>query len=234
LPNIVVIGASAGGVESLCEIVAPLPANLSAAIFVVMHLSPLSPSVLPNILSSAGRLMVSAAVDGDRIVPGRISVAPPDHHMLIEPGRIRLTRGPKENRCRPAIDPLFRTAARAYGERVLGIVASGMLDDGTIGLHVIKSEGGIAIVQEPEDAPFPSMPLSALRTVDVDFVLRASEIAAKITELATEPWKDVEPARAITISKDVRDREGEKMKEDEDERLSGIPSVYTCPDCHGT
>ena len=185
--DIVVIGASAGAIAALREIIRPLPANFRGAIFVVVHLPAESPSVLPQILSGAGALKAAHPSDGERIVPSRIYVAPPDHHMLIEPGQVRITHGPRENRHRPAIDPLFRTAARSYGPRVLGIVLSGNLDDGTAGLHIIKSEGGSAIVQDPSEAVFESMPRSALRVVKVDFVLPVSAIAAKILELATEP-----------------------------------------------
>src|SRR5262245_29960420 len=149
MSNIVVIGASAGGVEPLQEILRSLPSNLPAAVFVVMHLSPLAPSALPQILNANGGMKATAAKDGERIEPSRVYVASPNLHMLIEPGRVRLTHGPKENRHRPSIDPLFRTAARAYGPRVLGIVLTGLMDDGAIGLHVIKHEGGTAIVQDP-------------------------------------------------------------------------------------
>jgi len=171
LANIIVIGASAGGVEPLRDIVTALPADLKAAVFIVMHVSPLTPSVLPNILTVPGRMRVAQAVDGDPIRPSHVYVAQPVLHMLIEPGYVRLTRGPRENRHRPAIDPLFRSAARAYGPRVMGIVLTGMLDDGTLGLHIVKSEGGIAIVQDPADAMFSAMPSNALKTVAVDYVL---------------------------------------------------------------
>ena len=166
MPNIIVIGASAGGVQALREIVSPLPANFTAAIFVVMHVGANAPSVIPQILNGAGALPAEHASDGDRILPSRIYVAPPDRHLLIEPGRVRVTRGPRENRHRPAVDPLFRSAARSYGPRVLGIVLTGNLDDGTVGLHIIKSEGGIAIVQDPNEAAFPSMPRNAIRSVN--------------------------------------------------------------------
>src|SRR5262249_37244138 len=152
-----VIGASAGGLDALREIVRPLPADFQAALFVVMHVSAESPSVLPNILAGVGKLNAVHPEDGEEIMPSHIYVAPPDHHMLIEPGKIRITHGPRENRHRPAIDPLFRTAARSYGQRVLGIVLSGNLEDGTVGLHIIKSEGGTTIVQDPNDATFPGM-----------------------------------------------------------------------------
>ena len=137
---------------------------------------------------------------GTMIQPSRVYVAPPDRHMLIEPGYVRLTRGPHEKWLRPAIDPLFRTAARAYGSRVLGIVLSGMLGDGTAGLKSVKSEGGTAIVQDPKEAQFGSMPLSAMRSVSVDFVLSAAEIGQKLPALVQEPWGDTVPARAKIVA----------------------------------
>src|SRR5438552_3658735 len=234
MANIVVIGASAGGVEALRTMIRPLPANLQAAIFVVMHISPLTPSVLPQILSSAGKMKATAAWDGERIERSRIYVAPPDRHMLIEPGRVRLTRGPRENRHRPAIDPLFRSAARAYGDRVIGIVMTGLLDDGSTGLHIIKSEGGVAIVQDPNEALFPSMPLSAMRTTDIDYILPTQAIAGKILEIVTDTWKETVPGRAKAIAKEPVGVEGERMRDEEDERKRGKPSTFSCPDCYGT
>ena len=234
MPNIIVIGASAGGVEALRTIIRALPRDLQAAVFVVMHLSPLSPSVLPNILASDEGISVGAAVDGESIHPSHVYVAQPDLHLLIEPGYVRLTRGPRENRHRPAIDPLFRTAARAYGPRVLGIVLTGMLDDGAQGLVIVKSEGGKTIVQDPDEAMFPAMPRNALKVISADYVLKASEISRKIVGLVKGRWHDVEPARARDILAEYPRPEGEKMREEFDERKMGKPSMFTCPDCNGT
>ncbi len=192
MPNIIVIGASAGGVEPLRELVRALPPDLQAAVFIVMHLSPVNPSVLPNILRVSGRIKVSAALDCQPIEPAHVCVARPNLHLLVEPGYVRLSRGPRENQHRPAVDPLFRSAARSYGPRVIGIVMTGMLDDGTLGLHIVKAEGGIAIVQDPREAMYDSMPRSAMKTVDVDYVLRVAEIQRKITEIVREPWHAVE------------------------------------------
>ena len=230
MPNIIVIGASAGGVEALRHIFGSLPSDFKAALFVVMHVSAHAPSVLPEIVTAAGRLPAVHPEDGTSIEPAHVYIAPPDHHMLIEPGRVRITHGPRENRHRPAIDPLFRTAARSYGERVIGIVLSGNLDDGTVGLHIIKSAGGITIVQDPDEALFASMPQNALRTGKVDFVLSVRAIAPKLVDLVREPWKDSVSA----VKPGVRTPEGETMSEDRDERVSGTPSVFTCPDCNGT
>lgn len=167
-------------------------------------------------------------------MPSRAYVAPPDLHLLIEPGYVRLTRGPRENRHRPAIDPLFRTAARVYGSRVAGIILTGMLDDGALGLHIVKSEGGVAIVQDPDDAMFPSMPANVLKIVDVDYALKASDIGPKIVELVHEPWQSLDKSRAKDVLREFPRPEGEKMSEQNDERIQGKPSMFTCPDCNGT
>lgn len=161
--DIVVIGGSAGSIEALQTLVAALPSTLPAAILVVVHMSADSPGLLPEILDRVSQLPVAAATDRAPLRSGHIYVAPPDQHLLVEPGWMRLTRGPKENRFRPAIDPLFRSAAYAFGPQVIGVVLSGMLDDGTAGLW--------AIVQEPSDARYPSMPESALYYVAVDYRL---------------------------------------------------------------
>src|SRR5215470_6686177 len=156
--NIIVIGCSVGGVEALQRLVSPLPQDFPAAFFVVLHLAPESTSVLPHILERSGRLPAIHPRDGEPVRKGRIYVAPPDKHLLIEDGKVRVVRGPKENRHRPAIDPLFRSAARWYGPRVIGVVLTGSLDDGTAGLLSIKKRGGIAIVQDPKDAICGEMP----------------------------------------------------------------------------
>jgi two-component system chemotaxis response regulator CheB len=184
--DIVVIGASAGGMGALETLVAGLPTDLPAALFVVWHLAPGVKSVLPTVLNRAGPLPAANPKDGDAIRPGRIHVAPNDHHMLLERGYIRIAKGPKENRFRPAVDPLFRSAAYIYGSRVIGIVLSGALDDGTAGLWAIKLRGGTAIVQDPADAMHRSMPLSALENVEVDYKVPVAEIGALLGRLARE------------------------------------------------
>ena len=185
--DIVVIGASAGGMEALQKLVSRLPAGLPASLFVVWHLSPGVKSILPSILTKAGALPAVHPQDGDRIEPGRIYVAPNDHHMLLENGYIRVARGPKENRFRPAVDPLFRSAAYVYGPRVIGVVLTGALDDGTAGLWTIKLRGGTAIVQEPEEALIRGMPLNALDNVAVDYRLPVAEIGELLPSLVREP-----------------------------------------------
>src|SRR5215471_20025144 len=168
--NIIVVGCSVGGVEALQTLVAGLPAKFRPSLFVVMHLSPQGTSVLPDILNRSGELPASHPRNGEAIRPGHIYVAPPDHHLLIEDGRMRISRGPKENRHRPAVDPLFRSAARYYGRRVIGVVLTGALDDGAAGLMIIKKRGGVAVVQDPDEAMAADMPRSAIEAVAVDHV----------------------------------------------------------------
>jgi len=172
--DIIVVGASAGGVDALTQLVRGLPADLPAAVFVVVHVPAHGPSVLPRILSRSGPLPATHPQDGQAIRTGRIYVAPPDYHLLVKNGYVRLTRGPRENKHRPSVDSLFRTAARTYGPRVVGVVLSGVLDDGTAGLAAIKLAGGIAAVQHPDDALYPGMPQSALNNVAVDHALPAA------------------------------------------------------------
>lgn len=230
--DIIVIGASAGGVEALAALSALLPADLPAAVFVVLHVPASAPSVLPAILSRRCLLPAKHPVDGDAIQPGQIYVAPPDHHLIVEDGQVRLSRGPTENGHRPAIDVLFRSAARRYGPRVIGVVLSGMLDDGTAGLQAVKMRGGMAVVQDPEDALFSSMPRSAINNVAVDHVLPLADIGACLSKLARLPA----PAEEDHPMPDRMQQETEIAEMDmaalESER-AGAPSGFTCPDCHG-
>src|SRR4051812_16830079 len=184
--DVVVIGASAGGVEALRQLVAGLPPELPAAVFVVLHVSPGGTSVLPQILARQTRMSVATATDGEAIQRGRIYVAPPDHHVLLDQGVVHLSRGPRENGLRPAVDPLFRSAARAYGPRVIGVVLSGALDDGADGLKMILEAGGAGVVQDPEEAPYPSMPRSAL-VHDHPRVARMADMAGVLCALLGEP-----------------------------------------------
>jgi two-component system chemotaxis response regulator CheB len=232
--DIIVIGASAGGIEPIRTIVAGLPADFGGSLFVVVHTSADAPGVLDTIFRSAAKLPCSMAENGERIVPGRIYVARPDHHLIIEPGMVRLTRGPKENRFRPAVDPLFRSAAQTYGPRVIGIVLSGGLDDGTSGLKAIRQLGGTAIVQDPAEAAAPSMPQSAMQHVRVDHVVRAEEIAPLLERLATTPADMPEGARPVpeNIRIEVNIAK-EDMARDAGVLKLGAPSKYACPECHG-
>lgn len=182
--DIVVVGASAGGVEAIGKLVRVLPEDFSAAMFLVLHISSQSPSLLPEILSRAGKLQATNPGDGEAFQHGHLYIAPPDYHLLLEEGCIRLTRSAKENRHRPAINPLFRSAARTYGSRVVGVILTGAMDDGTEGLWEVKQRGGVTIVQDPADALFSNMPMSAIARVDVDHILPLSEIGPLLIRLA--------------------------------------------------
>jgi two-component system, chemotaxis family, protein-glutamate methylesterase/glutaminase len=229
------MGASAGGVEALREVVAALPAGFNAPVFVVLHVPPYLPSCLPEILTKTGPLTAVHPADGMKIEPGLIYIAPPDHHLLIADDRVAVTKGPKENRFRPSIDALFRSAAYTCGTRAIGVVLSGALDDGTSGLWSIKRPGGLAIVQQPSQARFESMPRSALDYVDVDYNLPSTEIGALLARLVRE----------LPVSEQVDDPETRKrmakelaIAEDNNAFQKGIMKLglltpFTCPECHG-
>lgn len=232
--RIVCIGASAGGFEALKKLIAALPPDFQIPLFIVWHMSPDIRGVLPQVLNRANTLYAAHAYDREPIKPNRIYVAPPDRHLLVECGRVRVTRGPKENRFRPAVDPLFRSAAYAYGNQVIGIILSGALDDGTAGLWTIRHCNGVAIVQDPGDAEVPSMPENALREVAVDYVVPVSEMADLLVRLSGE--QVTEPSEVVM--------EDEKMKTEiriaaEDSAFEagimkfGELTPYTCPECHG-
>ena len=198
--NVITIGASAGGVEVLRCLFSLLPGDVPAAIAVVLHRNPVFESRLPLVLGRRARLRVVEPADGEPFKPGSIYVAPRDQHMLLENGVLRLHRGPKEHGTRPAIDPLFRSAAEAYGARVVGVLLSGLGDDGVPGLVEIKKAGGLSIVQDPEEAPHPSMPCAAIRDDDVDAVLKVHDLAAAIVDLAKGEVVDLKPPEARAAS----------------------------------
>jgi two-component system, chemotaxis family, protein-glutamate methylesterase/glutaminase len=230
--DIVVIGASAGGVQALMEIVQGFPTGLSAAVFVVIHTSSTSPGVLPNILSRAGPIRASQARNGEPIMRSRIYVPPVDHHLLIRDGHVVVSRGPKENGFRPAVDPLFRTAAIAYRERVVGVILSGGLDDGTSGLLEVKRYGGVAIVQDPAEAVSPSMPQSAVSNVDVDHVVTLAQIPALIAELTGQragKGARIMPPRRRNVP-DIAEVGTENLEVPDP---ADPPSALTCPECGG-
>jgi two-component system chemotaxis response regulator CheB len=231
----IVIGASAGGVQALLEVVSRLPAELAAPVFVVLHLPPFVASSLAKVLSRAGHRQAVQATDGAAISPGIIYVAPPDKHLLVEDGRIVVKRGPKENRFRPSIDALFRSAAYVYGSGAIGVILSGMLDDGTSGLWSIKRLGGKAIIQQPEDAECDSMPRSALEFVEADHVCAADEIGALLGRLVKES-----PMPAEDQNLEVRKRMGVEVKiaAEDGAFQKGVMDLgeltpFTCPECHG-
>jgi two-component system chemotaxis response regulator CheB len=226
--DIILIGASAGGVQALSAVVGGLPKDIPAAVFVVLHIAPYGRSAMPAILSRAGVLPATHAEDGEPIEPGRVYVAPADRHLMLEPGRVRLSRAPTENGQRPSVDVLFRSAAQAYGPRCIGVVLTGNLDDGTVGLAVVKKYGGLAVVQDPDEADYPSMPRSAMHNVEVDHVSQLAGIAPLLVELANDPVIETSPPP------EVEDMKTELEHGNDPEEKGMVPSDLTCPDCGGS
>ncbi|MBV9296526.1 MAG: chemotaxis protein CheB [Acidobacteriaceae bacterium] len=216
--DLIVIGASAGGVEVLQQLASDLPPDLPAAVVVVLHVQPRSRSLLPEILSRAGPLVAEHPANGAPIEYGRIYVAAPDHHLMIERNHVHLTCGPKEQHHRPCINVTFRSAAAAYRERVIGVVLSGELDDGTSGLWEIERRGGLTVVQNPEETAFPSMPLSALRELEVDHTVSVRNMGSLLTRLVKD-----EQVRRVEAKVASEEPNG-------DSHLTDL----TCPDCRGT
>ncbi len=185
--DIVVVGASMDGLAALKTLARNLPADLRASVFIIRHIAAESSDELSGILNRIGPLPADQARDGQPIEPGRIYVAPPDRHTLLVRGEVRVVRGPRENRWRPAIDPLFRSAAAAYATRVIGVVLTGMLDDGTAGMMAVKRCGGLAVVQDPGDASYPDMPRNVIERVEVDHVVPMAEMGSLLARLVREP-----------------------------------------------
>ena len=230
--DIIVIGASAGGIEALSSIAAGLPPGFEGSIFVVVHTSADSPGVLDSILDRAGPLPARMATDGEKIAKGTIYVAPPDRHLILEPGRTCIGNGPKENRFRPAIDPLFRSAAQVYGPRAVGVILTGHLDDGTAGMAAIRSLGGTVVVQDPREALVPSMPESVIRRIEVDYLLPLGEIAPLLVSLASSTVEENELAVPDDLEREIRIAKGENALEAGVLSL-GEPTLFSCPECRG-
>jgi two-component system, chemotaxis family, protein-glutamate methylesterase/glutaminase len=227
--DIIVIGGSGGALEALRTVVRKFEPDLPAAVFVVLHVG--ARSHLVPILAKAGPLPVVAAVSGERFERGKIYVGVPGFHLLLHDGHMLLRRGPRENLARPAVDSLFRSAAASFGGRVIGVILSGALTDGTAGLRAIKRCGGLAVVQDPADALVPSMPDSALRHVVVDQACRADEIAGLLARLARQP-----AGQTPEVPFDIRLEAAIAAQELADMRVNdmlGSPSRFTCPECHG-
>lgn len=231
--NIVVIGASAGGIEALRMLFARLPADSAASFFVVQHLSSSYSSELDRILQSSTSMPVAFASDRQAIMPDTVYVASPDRHLMIEDSHIRITRGPRENRARPSVDVLFRSAALAFGPRVIGVVLTGSLDDGTAGLWQIKDRQGLAFVQDPQEASYASMPQSAIEHVDTDFVGTLDRLAAEIAWQVRQalPLPPEKPPRH-TQQVETLVALGENGMQAGVMEL-GKPSKYSCPECKG-
>ena len=229
--DLIVMGASAGGIEALQDVLTQLPGDLPAAVCIVQHTASHSTGHLARILDRAGPLSAALAQDGESIEHGRVYIAPPDHHLLVKPGYVCVARGPRENSTRPAIDPLFRSAAASYGSRVIGVILTGLQSDGSSGLLAIKRCGGLALVQDPNDAMYPDMPLNALACVDVDYCLPLTKIGAVLHRLVYET-----PMHTLVVPTDIitEARIAESLASDinREETLGALAPV-TCPECGG-
>lgn len=231
--NVVGVGASAGGVEALKSLVAGLPLGLPCAVLVVLHMPSGAPSVLGRILDRAGRLPAQTATAGARMKHGTVYVAAPGHHLLVEDGQIVLSEGPTENGHRPAINALFRSIALAHGSRATGVVLSGVLDDGVLGLAAIRSRGGTTIAQSPGDALFPAMPTNAINAGVVDREASAAEIGGLLETLAGREIKEADMEPDTRMELENRIAMAGRFSTDFDTDELGPPSGYSCPDCNG-
>jgi two-component system chemotaxis response regulator CheB len=228
----IVVGASAGGVEALRELISSLPSDLPATVLVVLHTPPTAGNALASILSRAGSLTVLPADQESPLKPGVVLVARPDHHLVVVDGRVILTRGPRENGHRPAVDVLFRSAARALGPRVIGVVLSGTLDDGSAGLVAVRNRGGIGLVQDPQEALHAGMPTNAIRAAQPEYILRVAEMAEVIQRLIGVEVEDP-PAPSKLMETEVALAELD-LDALQDPTRPGVAAGLSCPDCHGT
>ena len=229
--HVITIGTSAGGIQALKVLLSQLPQDFPGSIYIVQHLSSDAPSYLASFLAAVSKLPVAFARDRESIKPGQVYLAPPDLHLTLEVGYMRVMRGPRENRMRPAIDPLFRSAAVAYKSYATGVILTGMLDDGTAGLRAIKACGGFAIAQKPEDAVYSSMPQSAIANVAVDRVVPLQEIASILIERVhqTPPLvKEVPPDLLLEVPIAL-----DAITEPKTMAQIGNPVAHSCPSCGG-
>lgn len=226
--HILVIGASAGGVDALRRLTGALPRDLPASVFIVLHVG--ERTRLPEILNAASGLPAGAAVDGEAIEPGRIYVAPPGRHLLLHDGHVMLGRGPRENHARPAIDPLFRSAACTFGGAVIGVVLTGALGDGAAGLEAVKRCGGVTVVQDPADAVAPEMPRAVLRRIDVDHCLPVDDMGTLLVRLVGEKQGETpEIPYSIRLEMAIATQRSSSGAQ----AAMGTPSGLVCPVCHG-
>ena len=230
--DILAIGASAGGLGALKRLFGGMPKGFAPTVFVVVHISPTAHSKLPLLLDRIGWLPAFHPSDDEPIRPGHIHVAPPDHHLLLHRDRVLIRRGPRENRTRPAVDPLFRSAGVAFGSRVIGIVLSGALDDGASGLRAIRRCGGIGVVQDPAEAEWPGMPQSAIERGEVDHVLPLDRMPALLTQLSAEPAPP-SPPTPLDIATEARIAEQEFTTVSDDTQAVASPTTLSCPECGG-
>lgn len=230
--DIIAIGASAGGLSALTRLFGAMPKDCAPTVFVVLHITPNAHSVLPLLLNRIGWLPAFHPVDGEPIRPGHVHVAPPDHHLLIHRDRVLIRRGPRENRTRPAVDPLFRSAGVAFGSRVVGVVLSGTLDDGASGLRAVRRCGGIGVVQDPNDAEWPGMPQSAVDRGEADHVLPLDRMADFLARLTTEP-APASPPVPFDVATEAKIAEQEFTTVSDDTQTVGKPTTLSCPECGG-
>ncbi|GGH01563.1 chemotaxis protein CheB [Mucilaginibacter phyllosphaerae] len=229
--NIVVIGASAGGLKAVNQLVSNLPADLPAAVFIVIHMSKHSQAaVIVQHLQKLTANTCKVAENNETIKAGHIYLAPADQHLFLKPGKVRLLHGPHENRWRPSIDVLFRSAAAAYDSRVTGVVLSGLLDDGTSGMSAIKRSGGVCIVQEPSEAEYDDMPLNVIHNVDVDHRVLIQDMGYIIADVLSKPHHALHIPEDVKIEADITER---LVSNIEDMQKLGTHSNFTCPDCGG-
>jgi two-component system chemotaxis response regulator CheB len=234
LGGVVAIGASAGGVEALSNLVPSLSRDLPYAYLVTMHVPASAPSILARIIDRNGPLTAVTAEHDTKLEAGHIYVAPPDHHLLVTGHRLVLSRGPTENGHRPAINALFRSVALQFGPRAIGILLSGVLDDGVLGLKAIRSRGGVTIAQAPDDALFPAMPNNAATAGVVDRQDRAADIGAALEELARREIAELTLERDVAMELENRIAMSTRFATNFDTQALGSASGYTCPDCNGS
>ena len=234
LRGVVAIGASAGGVEALSRVAAGLSADLPYAYLIVLHVPAGAPSVLARIVDRSGPLPAVAAEDGAPLRPGHIYVGSPDRHLLVADHRVVLSQGPTENGHRPAINALFRSVAVAFGSRAVGVLLSGVLDDGVLGLAAIRSRGGITIGQSPEDALFPALPTNARDASVLDRQVAAADVGAVLKELSQREIEDPNMDPDMTLDLENQIAMTARFSTDFDTEELGVPSGYTCPDCNGS
>jgi two-component system chemotaxis response regulator CheB len=227
------MGASAGGIEAFREIIRAFPRGFPASVFIVLHIPSDSPSRLHFILARDTELPVTPARDHAPIKRGHIYVAPPDHHLVLHQDHMRVVRGPRENRHRPAIDPLFRSAARSFGSRVIGVLLSGLLDDGTNGLQIIHARGGVSVVQDPRDAEYSTMPHNAVEFDSPDFVLPVEEIGPQLVQLTDKAVRSKGNGKSVPTELNEEVGVAEMKMDALEAERQGDPSVFSCPECQG-
>ena len=232
--GVVAVGASAGGVEALTALAAGLPADLPYAVLITLHMPPGAPSVLAKIIDRHGPLPAKTACDGESLEAGRIYVAEPDRHLLVHDDKVLLSEGPTENGHRPAINALFRSAALHFGPHSIGVLLSGVLDDGVVGAEAIRSRAGITVAQHPQDALFPTLPLNALAAGVIDHQVAAAEIGALLKQLTEREIGDPTIDRDIGMELENRIAMGKRFQTSFDSEILGPHSGYTCPDCNGS